>query len=200
MAAEPIVSGPDESSLALLKLHLEPDERLLWAGKPGLVRVFAARVGIFLPCQAALAIHCFLLTSRRYHRNWRLVLLAIILDVISNFGWLVLFFGLPFRPYNRDRNSLFGLTDRRAIRLWPLHSVSLINEKGQPVSIRRRILGRLTIGDTSFGTRSGIPRYLKAGTTAFLDFFAIAHRDEVMRIALEAQQRELRERSKLPAA
>jgi hypothetical protein len=47
---------------------------------------------------------------------------------------------------------------------------------------------------------NGGPRAVKPGIASFLDFFAIPHHNDVLRIAIEAQQRELPDRSGRPAA
>lgn len=193
MAAVQHQSQLDAGSVALLRGQLEPGEQLLWAGKPQWWRnwpPFFTTLGATLVVFAA--------------TFWMLRHLSLSRDtaqfVLSVMAFVGMIFARRISVYNVDPESLFGITNRRAIRMWPLHSVSLVDEKGQPVAIRRRTFGRLTIGDVSTSTWNGIPRYVKPGVTAFLDFFAIADRDEAMRIALEAQRRELQEQSNAPAA
>jgi hypothetical protein len=105
-----------------------------------------------------------------------------------------------FTAYNRDRDSLFALTDRRAIRMWPIHSVPYLDEHGETVRIKRRLLGGLTFGDRTIRTRRGMPRLVKPGRTSFLDFFAIRGVKQVLLIAVEAQRKAIENRSSCPAA
>ncbi len=192
MASAPNASQLDPGSIALLQCQLEPGEQLLWGGKPQWFRdpFLRIRVATIFTGFGIVTIGCWYFLPR--HRWWN-ALAYIVGSTSVNFA-------LIWKGYHSDRDSLFGLTNRRAIRMWPLHSVALINDQGQPVSIRRRMLGRVTIGDTAVSTWNGVPRYVKSGTTAFLDFFAIPHPEVAEQIALAAQRRELGEQKKLPAA
>ena len=193
MVDAPDTSQLDSGSVALLRGQLEPGEQLLWAGKP---QWWCSLPPFFTTLGATVIILSPML--------WLLRQLSLSRDAAQFVLLIMVFAAMGFSRriavYNVDRESLFGITNRRAIRMWPLHSVSLVDEKRKPVAVRRRIFGRLTIGDISIRRWNGIPRYVKPGVTAFLDFFAIADRDEAMRTALEAQRRELQEQSKAPAA
>ncbi len=185
----------DETSLSLLKLQLDAGEQLLWAGKPNwwrdrlpLVAVSVATVAYFS------LIQLFRMLSASHHLNSFTRAVSVASGYVAG-GGLAL-----FTSYNRDRDSLFALTDRRAIRMWPIHSVPYVNERGEAVRIRRRMLGRLTFGDTKVRIWNGSPRLVKPGIASFLDFFAIPRLSDVLRIAIEAQQRELHDRSGRPAA
>lgn len=192
MAAASYESQLDPSSIALLRAQLEPDEQLLWASKPQWLRdaFLRIRVAAIFIGLGFIMMGCFYL--RPWH-GWGNVVTYMVGTTCINFA-------IIWKGYHSDRDSLFGLTNKRALRMWPMHSVALINEHGQPASIRRRIFGRLTIGDTTVSAWNGIPRYVKPGNTAFLDFFAFPDLDDAMRIAVEAQRNELQERSKAPAA
>ena len=183
----------DQTSLALLKLELEAGEQLLWIGKP---RWFRDRMRwgmmaiVLLLCMSFL--FCFRVVFPQY--RWAAAAPTQIL-------YFVVTVAVSIRTsYNRDRDSLFGLTDRRAIRMWPVHSVSYLDESGKPVRIRRRLFGRVTIGDTNVSARYGNPRWIAPRRSSFLDFFAIAYVDDVLRIALGAQGKEIESRGNRPAA
>ena len=185
----------DGTSLALLRLQLAAGEQLLWAGRP---RWWRDRLPLMALSLAILADSATILLFRVLLPGHRLHPFAHGIPVIS--GYLSLAAAGVFTSYNHDRDSLFALTDRRAIRMWPIYFVPYINERGEPVNIRRRMFGRLTIGDTQTRSCNGSQRWIKPGVASFLDFFAILHPKEVLQIALEAQQRELRNRSSRAAA
>ena len=192
MAAVPNAPQLDPGSIALLKCQLEPGEQLLWTGKPQWWRNWPP---LLIISSCSVVVFAAIFSVLRLLSVSRDIAQFVLLFV----GYAGMFGARRITVYNIDRDSLFGLTNRRAIRMWPLHSVALINDQGQPVSIRRRMFGRVTIGDTAVSSWNGVPRYIKPGTTAFLEFFAIPHPDEAEQVALEAQRRELQERTKLPA-
>ncbi len=183
----------DETSLSLLKLQLDAGEQLLWAGKPHWWR---DRLPLVIGVIAMVPSLVWIVFVRiRFPRYGEVVPgVSLILYYLTSLALAL------FTSYNRDRDSLFALTDRRAIRMWPIHCVPYVNDRGEPVSIRKRWFGRLTIGDTNRRMWNGGPRAVKPGIASFLDFFAIPHLNDVLRIAIEAQQRELPDRSGRPAA
>ena len=163
-----------EAGQAIIE-QLEPDETMLWAGRPDRVRT------LFYPLLLSLLLSGRLYLSRlpgptKFHLSMGLSVFFFLLT------WLF------------NRRIFYGLTNRRAITVASpfgrtrSRSASLVNRLEEPIPIRRGFLGKVVFGRSGRNTGNS-----RDAPNVGLVFYSVANAEAVFQQALTAQQHMLDE-------